>query len=70
MPMRKTRAQARRLRIGPTSRSGDLVYLLFSHPKCDSASNFAQAYFTVVLSQESKIVGHSQGVSLRPQKVR
>jgi hypothetical protein len=27
-----------------TSRPGDLVYLLFSRPNCDAASNFAQAY--------------------------
>jgi hypothetical protein len=70
MPMRKTRAQAQRLRIGPTSRSGDLVYLLFSRPKCDSASNVAQAYFAVVLSQGSETVGRPLEGSLRPQKVR
>jgi hypothetical protein len=32
------------LRIGPTSRPSDLVYLLFSRPNCDAASNLAQAY--------------------------
>jgi hypothetical protein len=44
MPMRKTRVQARRLRIGPTSRPSDLVCLLFSRSNCDASSNFAQAY--------------------------
>lgn len=32
--MRKTRAQAQRLHIGPTKRPGDLVCLLFSRLKC------------------------------------
>lgn len=56
MPMRKTRAQARRLHIGPTSRPGDLVCLLFSRPKCDAASNFAQAISPVVLGHKSDIL--------------
>jgi hypothetical protein len=46
--MRKTRAQARRLRIGPTSRPSDLVYLLFSRSNCDAAANFPQDYFPLV----------------------
>jgi hypothetical protein len=56
--MRKTRAQARRLRIGPTSRPGDLVCLLFSQPKCASASKLAQAYFAVILRKKTEIFGH------------
>jgi len=43
-PMRKTRAQAQRLHIEPTSRPSDLVCLLFSRPNSDAPSNFAQAY--------------------------
>lgn len=56
--MRKTQAQAPRSRIGPTSRPGDLVCLLFSRSKCDSASNLKQAYFTVILGQQTEILGH------------
>jgi hypothetical protein len=55
--MRKTRAQAQRLHIEPTSRPGDLVCLLFSRPKCDSASNLKQAYFAVILGQQTGIFG-------------
>jgi hypothetical protein len=46
--MRKTQAQARRLRIGPTSRPSDLVYLLFSHLNCDAVASFPQGYFPPV----------------------
>ena len=53
-PMRKTRAQARRLHIGPTSRPGDLVCLLFSWPKCDSASKLSQAYFVVIFETKNR----------------
>ena len=56
--MRKTLAQARRLHIGPTSRPGDLVCLLFSRPKCGSASNLKQAYSAVILGQQTEIFGH------------
>jgi hypothetical protein len=56
--MRKTQAQARRLHIGPTNRPGDLVCLLFSRPKCDSASNPKQAYFALILGQQTEISGH------------
>jgi hypothetical protein len=55
MPMRKTRVQAQRLRIGPTSRPGDLVCLLFSHPNCDSDSNFAQAYSAFGKRNDSRV---------------
>jgi hypothetical protein len=34
--------------IGPTSRPGDLICLLFSRPNCDAASNFAQAYSSML----------------------
>ena len=57
-PMRKTRAQARRLHIGPTNRPGDLVCLLFSRLKSDSPSNPKQAYFADVLGQQAEIFGH------------
>jgi hypothetical protein len=57
-PMRKTRAQAGRLRIGSTSRPGDLVCLLFSRLECDSASNPMQAYFSVTFRQQTEIFGH------------
>lgn len=56
--MRKTQVRARRSRIGPTSRPSDLVCLLFSRPKCDSASSFKQAYFAVILGQQAEIFGH------------
>jgi hypothetical protein len=56
--MRKTRAQAQRLHIEPTSRPGDLVCLLFSRPKCDSASNLKQVYSAVILRQQTDIFGH------------
>jgi hypothetical protein len=56
--MRKTRAQARRLHIGPTSRPGDLVYLLFSRPKCDSVSKLAQVFFAVIFETKNEISGH------------
>src|SRR5438876_10360433 len=52
--MRKTRAQARRLHIGPTSRPGDLVCLLFSRPKCDCASKLTQAYFAVIFETKKR----------------
>jgi hypothetical protein len=68
--MRKTRTQARRLRIGPTSRPGDLVCLLFSRPECDSASNPTQAYFSVILRQQTEIFGHHAPLRLiRPKEV-
>jgi hypothetical protein len=56
--MRKTRTRARRLRIGPTSRPSDLVCLMFSRPKCDCASTLKQAYFAVILGQQTEIFGH------------
>jgi hypothetical protein len=56
--MRKTLAQAWRSRIEPTSRQSDLVCLLFSRPQCDSASNLKQAYFAVILGQQTEIFGH------------
>jgi len=56
--MRKTRAQAQRLHIGPTNRPGDLVCLLFSRSQCDSASNPKQAYFAVILGRQTEIFGH------------
>jgi hypothetical protein len=55
--MRKTLAQARRSRIGPTSRQSDLVCLLFSRPKSDSASNLKQAHFAVIPGQQTEIFG-------------
>jgi len=57
--MRKTRAQAQRLHIGPTNRPGDLVCLLFSRPQCDSASNPKQAYFSDILGLQAEIFGHA-----------
>jgi hypothetical protein len=67
--MRKTRAQARRLHIGPTRRPGDLVCLLFSRPECDSASNPTQAYFSVILGQQTEIFGHARSRLIRPKEV-
>jgi hypothetical protein len=68
--MRKTRAQARRLHIGSTSRPGDLVCLLFSRPKCDAASNPTQAYFSVILGQQTEIFSHHAPLRLiRPKEV-
>jgi hypothetical protein len=62
--MRKTRTRARRLRIGPTSRPSDLVCLMFSRPKCDCASTLKQAYFAVILGQQTEIFGHVLVINL------
>jgi hypothetical protein len=60
--MRKTQAQAPRSRIGPTSRTSDLVCLLFSRTKSDSGLNRKQAYFHAILGQQTEILGRIEAV--------